>query len=97
MVVVLEKGRGFQAIVECTGKGNSGNGCGAKLGVNREDMRYFAGGGWADRDAAVVIRCPDCGSITDLKRSQWPDFAGSLTPFTTAWAKSGRDPDNGPK
>jgi hypothetical protein len=92
MVTVLEKGRGFSVVVECTGSGNGGHGCGAKLGCNRDDMRYYPGVSWGSRDPAITIRCPECGSCTDLPRSKWPSFASDLRPYSKTWATTGRDP-----
>lgn len=78
--------------VTCTGRGNGLGGCGSLLGVNREDMRYYEGGGYFDRDPAVVIRCPVCSSLTDLHKVAWPQNVKGLKGFTSYWKKTGKDP-----
>lgn len=93
MVEIIKPGRGFIAEVTCNGAGNSSTGCGALLGVNREDLRYYAGGGIMDRDPAVTVRCPACGTMTDLPRKAWPDNARDLKAFTANFAKGLPEPE----
>lgn len=70
---VLEKGPGWSMEVRCTGAGNGGCGCGAKLLVERGDIylthSYDYGGG---HDIYYTIRCPECSVETDLDSSKLP-------------------------
>lgn len=70
---VLEKGKGWGIEVICTGKGNGGGGCGAKLLVERGDIylthSYDYGGG---HDVYYTCRCPECGVETDIDYSKVP-------------------------
>jgi hypothetical protein len=73
---------------DCTGSGNGGKGCGSRLRVSRDDLRYWPGvdsDSWGQSDPAVGFKCPVCGSVTDLDKSQWPVRHQALTPFTTQW------------
>ena len=68
---VLKKGRpqkGCSKEFKCTGSGNGGGGCGAKLLVSKDDLytthSYDYGGG---HDTFTTFKCPDCGVETDVK------------------------------
>lgn len=82
---VLRPGKDYLLEHECTGYGNGGKGCGALLGISREDLRYYSGGGYFERDPAVVFKCPCCGQTTDLGLNDWPHGASSLKRWTEAW------------
>ena len=88
---VIRPGRDYQLEHECTGWGNGGHGCGALLGISRDDLRYYAGGGYLERDPAVCFKCPCCGTVTDLGLNDWPGSPTTLAPWTSAWAKSKSD------
>lgn len=72
---VLEKGPGWSMAVKCTGDGNGGCGCGAKLLVERGDIylthSYDYGGG---HDIFYTIRCPICNVETDMDPSKVPSL-----------------------
>jgi len=72
---VLEKGPGWSMEVVCTGKGNGGCGCGAKLLVERGDVylthSYDYGGG---HDIYYTISCPECNVETDLEERSVPSL-----------------------
>ncbi len=72
---VLEKGPGWSMEVKCTGSGNGGCGCGARLLVERGDVylthSYDYGGG---HDIYYTIMCPECGIETDLESSKVPSL-----------------------
>lgn len=91
---VLEPGRdqkGFSVEARCTGNGNGGGGCNALLLVEQEDMRYFSGGGYFERDPEVVFRCV-CGVTTDLPSKQWPpNPRNTLTAWSAEWRDHGRE------
>ncbi len=87
---VLREGKSWILEHECTGWGNGGHGCGALLGIERSDLRYYIGGGYMDRDPAVTFRCPCCGETTDLGTNDWPRNASDLKKWTEAW-RDGRE------
>lgn len=87
---VLREGKSWILEHDCTGYGNGNKGCGALLGIERIDLRYFAGGGYIERDPAVVFRCPCCGQTTDLGLNDWPRQASDLVKWTEAW-RDGRE------
>ena len=67
---VLKKGRpqrGWSKELECTGAGNGGGGCGARLLVEIGDVfeteRSCMG---RDIDYFVTFRCSECGVLTDI-------------------------------
>jgi hypothetical protein len=67
---VLKKGRpqkGWSGEFDCTGKGNGGGGCGAKLLVEFGDLyhtyHYDYDGG---HDVYVTFSCAACGVETDI-------------------------------
>ncbi len=73
---VLKKGRpqkGWSKEYVCTGRGNGGGGCGARLLVSEDDLyhthHYDYGGG---HDVYVTFTCPCCGVETDVN-----DYTGS--------------------
>ncbi len=70
---VLEEGPGWSMKQICTGKGNGGCGCGAKLLIERGDIylthSYDYGGG---HDIYYTFRCPRCGVETDVDDSKLP-------------------------
>lgn len=70
---VLAKGRaqkGWSHEYKCTGSGNGGGGCGAKLLVEFGDLfkthHYDYGGG---HDVYVTFCCVDCHVLTDIDYS----------------------------
>lgn len=83
---VIREGKQWILEHECTGWGNGYKGCGALLGIERSDLRYFRGGGYMDRDPAVCFKCPCCGIVTDLGLSDWPLNASQLPQWTSSWA-----------
>lgn len=73
---VLEKGReikGWTAKYTCTGKGNGGYGCRAKLLIEEGDLyhthNYDYGGG---QEIYITFKCPECSVETDISRSGIP-------------------------
>lgn len=79
----------------CTGYGNGGNGCGALLEIERNDLRHYPPinrGTWGDRDEAVLFKCPICEKLTDLAFQDWPTTHQTLKKFSTSW-KDGTESD----
>jgi predicted RNA-binding Zn-ribbon protein involved in translation (DUF1610 family) len=68
---VLKKGRkqqGYSSERTCTGKGNDGGGCGAKLLVEEADLFQTSSSVKDETDYYVTFKCPECGVLTDLER-----------------------------
>jgi hypothetical protein len=85
---VLREGRSWILEHDCTGWGNGGKGCGALLGISREDLYYYKGvpgDSWGSRYPAVMFKCPCCGQITDLGRNDWPRSLNTLKTWTEDW------------
>lgn len=76
---VLEKGsgqKGWARKYKCTGKGNGGNGCGAKLLIEQDDLfetnsSHYDG----SHESYVTFCCCECGSQTDIPNT---DYRGPL-------------------
>jgi hypothetical protein len=63
---------GWMRQVACTGKGNdSGGGCGWRWRVLRADV-IDTNPGCLPRRQTYGIRCPNCGTLTDLDDDDWP-------------------------
>lgn len=68
---VIKRGRsqrGWSKEFECTGKGNGGGGCGAKLLVSENDL-YMTSSSHYDgsTDYYITFCCSCCGVETDIK------------------------------
>jgi len=69
MMRVLERGRpqkGWECEYQCSGHGNGGGGCGAKLLVEKDDL--FVTESHARNVTAhyLTFQCPECGVLTDI-------------------------------
>ena len=72
---VLKPGRkqaGWAIVKLCTGKGNGGGGCGAKLQVDEADLirtghHCYDG----SSDYFVTFKCISCGVLTDLEEKEY--------------------------
>lgn len=85
---VLREGRSWIIEHDCTGWGNGGKGCGALLGISREDLYYYngvPGDSWGSKDPAVMFKCPCCGQVTDLGRNDWPRSLDTLKTWSKEW------------
>lgn len=91
-MIVLEE-KHWTSIVTCTGNGNEQQGCGSVLEINKEDIRYYPGksgdpsidGTFFYDEEEAVIRCPVCGTITDLTPKERPIDFRECVKFTTSW------------
>lgn len=66
---VLEKGRaqkGWSKQAKCTGSGNGGGGCGAKLLVEQGDLYKTWRHCLDDSEMFITFKCASCGVETDL-------------------------------
>lgn len=67
---VIKKGRkqaGWSKEFECTGKGNGGGGCGAKLLVSKSDLYETSSCDYTgDCSYYTTFACPCCGVETDI-------------------------------
>lgn len=84
---VLQKGRpqkGWSAEFLCTGKGNGGGGCGAKLLVSKSDLYETESWSYGDSspDRYNTFTCPECGVETDLDTYRFYDL-----PSKADWKK----------
>ena len=69
---VLKKGRpqkGWTKELFCTGNGNGGGGCGAKLLVEKDDLYQTSSSCRDETDYFVTYCCPDCGVETDTEET----------------------------
>lgn len=78
---VLEKGRtqkGWATETSCTGKGNGGGGCGAKLLVDESDLFQTSRQSYGDDSPEyfATFKCVECGVLTDI--DNYPKRASSL-------------------
>ena len=76
---VLEKGRpqkGWAKEYECTGKGNKGGGCGAKLLVEQGDLFHTYSHARDETDTYTTFKCSECGVLTDIPSGDVPYNAG---------------------
>ena len=77
---VLEKGRsqkGWAKEFVCTGLGNGGGGCGAKLLVEQDDLYKTSRSDYiGDTDYYVTFMCLECGVETDINSGYTGDWRG---------------------
>lgn len=71
--------------VYCTGFGHGDNGCGARLKVYREDLRYNPMS--EDFEGAVTFKCLCCGELTDIGIQFYPPNHKELKPYKAKWFK----------
>lgn len=67
---VLKRGRkqkGWTSEFTCTGKGNGGGGCGAKLLVSEDDLYHTFSSALGEVETYTTFRCPCCGVETDVE------------------------------
>jgi hypothetical protein len=72
---VLERGRpqkGWSTEIKCTGSGNGGGGCGAKLLVEQVDLYKTYRNCRDESDTFVTFTCCECGVETDLPSETFP-------------------------
>lgn len=62
---VIQEGQGWSIIRDCTGIGNGGGGCGARLEVEKEDLFLTYSSCMGESETHVTFRCPLCRVLTD--------------------------------
>lgn len=83
---VLAKGRiqqGWSIETTCTGAGNGGGGCGAKLLVEQPDIHLTQSHSYdGSSDEYATFECSACGVRTDLPQTKVPGHVWrSMQPF----------------
>lgn len=74
---VIEKGRpqkGWTKECVCTGGGNGGGGCGAKLLVSKADLYQTTKCCREETNYFVTFRCIECGVETDVDGSPFRGY-----------------------
>ena len=93
---VLEKGRpqkGWATEATCTGHGNGGGGCGAKLLVEEGDLYQTAHHSYdGSSDYYTTFKCPECGVETDLPDSIVPGRVRGSLPSKRAHGRRNAGP-----
>ncbi len=73
---ILKKGRPnkpWSIDIKCTGHGNGGNGCGAKLRVEAEDLYQTRSTQMdGDFDLFITCTCACCGTLNDIDENKVP-------------------------
>lgn len=60
--------RGWAKEFHCTGRGNSGGGCGAVLLVEEGDLFHtYHEHYWGETTIFTTFRCPQCKVLTDIE------------------------------
>jgi len=68
----------------CSGWGHNDDGCGARLKVYREDLRYTEP--TPEKEiGAVTFRCMCCGALTDVGLDKRPERVKELRPYKRKW------------
>ncbi len=71
--------KGWAKNYECTGKGNTGGGCGAMLLVEQGDLFQTARHCYdGSSDYFVTFKCAACGVLTDIPERDAPVRANEL-------------------
>lgn len=87
---VIEKGRpqkGWAKEFVCTGKGNGGGGCNAKLLVEYDDLFITSHTDMTgDRDIFTTFKCVECGVLTDIPSKESPHRTNDL-PEQALWER----------
>jgi len=92
-VKIIEPGRpqqGWSTEAKCSGRGNGGGGCGAKLLVEQPDLFKTFRVARDETDTFVTFKCPACGVLTDLADGAVPHAIRSVLPSQSAWEGKGQ-------
>lgn len=87
---VLKHGReqhGWSITKKCTGDGNEGGGCGAKLLIEAHDLFHTHRYVHVEHDVFTTFKCSVCGVLTDIK-DRIPSYVSNDIPNDyQAWLK----------
>lgn len=72
--------------IYCTGWGHTDKGCGARLKVYRDDLRYKPTS--ETNEQAVTFKCMCCGALNDIGWSLYPPRHKELRPYKKSWMNS---------
>ncbi len=87
------KQRGQAIKLTCTGKGNGGGGCGAKLLVGQYDLYNTHSSHYdGSTESYITFCCPECGTETDVERTGF-DIRGTR-PSANERARMGHEPSS---
>lgn len=85
---VLKKGRpqkGWASEFECTGEGNDGGGCGAKLLVEQGDLFKTYSHARDETTEYVTFICSGCVVLTDIEGGILPSATAKDLPSKQKW------------
>lgn len=86
---IVKKGNpqtGWAKEFTCTGSGNGGGGCEARLLVERGDVYVTESHSYDETDRFNTFTCPDCGVLTDI------GYVPFSAPSKAAWEKAQQEP-----
>ncbi len=91
---ILKPGRpqkGWSTEAVCTGRGNGGGGCSAKLLVEQADLFTTQSSARDEVTTYVTFQCCGCGVLTDLPDAAQPPHAViRALPDHNAWKQGAR-------
>jgi len=90
---IIKEGRpqkGWSTETTCSGCGNGGGGCGAKLLVEQPDLFKTFRAARDETDTFITFKCSACGVLTDLADGSVPHAIRSELPSQSAWEGKGQ-------
>lgn len=90
---IIKPGRpqkGWAKEYECTGKGNTDGGCGARLLVEQGDLFKTMRNARDETDYFATFKCAACGVLTDIPERDSPVRITTLPTETELIAARGR-------
>lgn len=80
--------KGWSEEFYCTGEGNSGGGCGAKLLIEQGDLFRTRSSHMGETEEFITFKCCECGVLTDIERDFPSYILSSIHIDQNAWWKS---------
>ena len=77
--------KGWSTEATCTGAGNGGGGCGARLLVEQHDLFLTYRNARDETDTFVTFECGACGVLNDLPGGRVPHAIETTLPSHKAW------------
>jgi hypothetical protein len=87
---IIDQGRaqsGWSTLTSCTGEGNGGGGCGAKLLVEKSDLYVTSSSARDEITRHITFQCAACGVLTDLLNQPEPVWDGLPQRRPNEWPK----------